>query len=169
MDYLFQMEEVQGEGIFFPRHLREKCILFVKLHLHREKVLKDFFIHSPTEFDRLRYATFIPSLFSAWASWSKLQIWLFCSLPAFAASNFCSNLLIFAWSNWPYKNILLHSAPWPSKKDDKITATQGKIPILPSCMQKHSTVWTRQSGFVVLCTHEWKVEIDGIWPFWGHF
>ena len=61
-----------------------------------------------TEYDRLRYATFIPSLFYAWASWSKLQIWLFCPLPAFAASNFCTNLLIFAWSNWPYKNILLH-------------------------------------------------------------
>ena len=83
---------------------------------------KIWYVHllSHTEFDRLRYATFIPSLFSAWASWSKLQIWLFCSLPAFAASNFCSNLLIFAWSNWPYKNILLHSAPWPSKKGVKI-------------------------------------------------
>ena len=34
---------------FCPHHLREKCILFVKLHLHREKVLKDFFIHSPVD------------------------------------------------------------------------------------------------------------------------
>ena len=81
--------------------------------------------------------------FSAQSSLRQIQIWPLWALLALAASNFCTILLILAWSNWPYKNILLHSAPWPSKKDDKITATQGKIPILPSCMQKHRTVCSR--------------------------
>ena len=37
-----------------------------------QKIITDAF----TEIDRLRYATFVISLFSAWASWSRNEIWL---------------------------------------------------------------------------------------------